>query len=65
MIEEIVQLLKESLPFCTLTWNGDISLSFSLVTPFFGTGKLLAHAKHGAGQCTVGPRPGMHISEVK
>ena len=63
MIEKIVQLLKESLLFRTLTWNGDTSLGFPFVLPFFRTGKLLAHATHGAGQSTAGPRPGMHDSE--
>ena len=63
MIEKIIQLLKESLPFRALTWNGDTSLGFSFVPLFFGTGKLLAHAKRGAGQSTAGPRSGMHILE--
>ena len=56
-------MLTEALLFGILTWNDNLSLSFSFVPPSFWTWEMLAHAWSCAGQCTTSPRTEIHTWE--
>jgi len=65
VIQKLVQVFEEMLPFGKLTWNNDICLCFFFLPPFLWTREVVAHAKACAGQSMASPRTGMHVTTEK